>query len=346
MKTPRLLLSTVAAMALTLAGCSGTPGAGPTTGPASGATTPASSTPASTPSAPAFPVTVDNCGTDVTFDAAPTSVFTIGTTALWNLHAAGAGDRVIARAGEFGADLNNAELTKFYADVPIIDPSDPATEAIVGAGPEIVVGYGLFNASKEALAEAGIASVENSDECGGGHGGGGGSGAVTVDMILADIERYGKVFGTSAQAEATVARLQTELDELAAQRPTEQATALIAYYFLGSFGSHGGTNVSNDILDRAGLTNVFADEPGLYIDPSIESVIDSDPDYIVVNYGVEGESFEEARDAFLAEPGVADMRAVKEGKIIGVSQEGLMFHAGAIDGARTLIEGRAAGAPS
>lgn len=91
---------------------------------------------------------------------------------------------------------------------------------------------------------------------------------------------------------------------------------------------------------------MFADEPGLYIDPSIESVIDSDPDYIVVNYGVEGESFEEARDAFLAEPGVADMRAVKEGKIIGVSQEGLMFHAGAIDGARTLIEGRAAGAPS
>ncbi|WP_427870110.1 ABC transporter substrate-binding protein [Leucobacter luti] len=324
---PATALAALASLAL-LAGCTGSPDPGAEQQSSTGDS--------------AYPVTIDNCGEEVTLDAAPSSVFTVGTTALWNLHAAGAGDRVIARSGEFGADLNNDELTEFYADLPIIDPSDPTTEAIVATGTDFVVGYGLFNSSREALADAGIGSIENSDECAGGHSGGGGEGA-SVDAILADIERFGTVFDTRAQADATVAELRSQLDKLATQRPEKEATALIAYYFLGSFGSHGGTNVSTDILDRAGLVNVFADEPGLFIDPSLESVIDSDPDYIIVHYGVEGESFEQARDAFLAEPGVSDMRAVQKGNIIGVPYEGLMFTAGAIDGIRALIDARTEG---
>ena len=321
-------VAALAALAL-LAGCAGSPGADPGADDQRDAS--------------AYPVTVDNCGEEITIDAAPTAVFTVGTTALWNLHAAGAGDRVVARSGEFGSDLNNDQLTAFYADVPIIDPSDPTTEAIISTGTDLVIGYGLFNASAEALAEAGIGVLDNSDECGGGHGGGGAADGVTVDMILADIERFGAVFDTHEKADAAVAQMRSELEALAAQRPDDEATALIAYYFLGSFGSHGGTNVSGDVLHRAGLVNVFADEPGLFIDPSLEAVSDSDPDYVIVNYGIEGESYEEARDAFLAEPGVSDLRAVQEGRIIGVPNQQLTFTAGAIDGIRTLIEGRLAG---
>lgn len=331
MKNSRYISAPVIVLAaLTLlAGCASTPGTDPG--------------PDDQQDASAYPVTVDNCGEEVTIEAAPSAVFTVGTTALWNLQAAGAGDRVIARSGEFDAGLNNDDLTEFYADVPIIDPSDPTTEAIVSSGTDFVIGYGLFNANEDTLAEAGIGALINSDECAGGHVGGGSAGAVTVDQILADIERFGTVFDTQDQADATVADLQTQLDELAAQRPDEEATALIAYYFLGAFGSHGGTNVSNDILNRAGLTNVFADEPGLFIDPTLEAVIDTDPDYILINYGIEGETFEQARDAFLAEPGVSDLRAVQEGRIIGVPNQQLSFTAAAIDGIRTLIDGRQSG---
>lgn len=292
-----------------------------------------------TDDAAAFPLTVDNCGEQVTFPAAPEAILTIGTSAVWNIYAAGGGDRIVARSGEFGAPLGSEELTSFFADTPVVDPSDPTAEAITATGADLVIGYGLFNTTDEALADLGVENLENLGDCG--HDGVQQPPPVTAETMLADIERLGQVLGTADAATQTVETLRAELTEWEERRPVETADAAILYHFAGELGTHGGRNFSADILQRAGLLNVFADQDDLYLNPSRESIIDSDPDYIVVHYGVEGESFEQALDALLAEPGIADLRAIVEGSIIGLPYDALTSTPGALDGVRLLIEGRA-----
>jgi iron complex transport system substrate-binding protein len=275
----------------------------------------------------------------VTLDAAPQKVMTIGVAAVLQLDAAGAGDRIVARAGEFDAGLGEPELDSRYADVTIVDPSDPTAEAIVATGVDLVAGYGFYNVDPTALGDAGITSLTNLPDCG--HDAGETAPTpVTLDLVASDIERWGQVFDTSETANAAAEKLRTEAAELETRRPAETETAALLYYFGGALGSHGATNLTNDLMERAGLTNVYGDQDLLYLDPSRESVIDADPDWIIVNYGVEGDTFEETLAKITAEPGFDQLRAIRENRVIGLSNNQSIATTGSVDGLRTLLDAR------
>ncbi|MFT3887154.1 MAG: ABC transporter substrate-binding protein [Arachnia sp.] len=332
--TPRLLAAGLAL--LTVTACSAPATAPPRTSPT---ITPASS-PASTGTA--YPVTVSDCGTDVTVREAPRKVLTIGVAAVLQLDAAGAGDRIIGRAGEFDAGLGGADMDAKYAAVPIVDPSDPSAEAIVGTGADLVAGYGFYNVDPTTLADAGITSLTNLPDCG--HDAGEAAPTpVTLDLVAEDIERWGRVFDTEETANAAAAELRAQVEELSTRRPAKTETAALLYYFGGALGSHGATNLTNDLMRRAGFENIYGDQNLLYLDPSRESVIDADPDWIILNYGVEGDTFDEALARLTAEPGFAELRALKEGRVIGLPNGQAIATTGAVDGLRTLLEGHEKG---
>lgn len=324
-----------AGLAVLLTGCSAATGAAPAADPPAGVTSAGPPTPSA---AGAFPVTVPNCDTDVTIATDPQRVMTVGTNAVWLLDAAGAGDRIIARSGEFGAELGTPELDAGYADVPIVDPSDPSTEAIVGTGADTVVGYGLFNASSAAL--PGITSLVNLAECG--HDGATGTPPrITVGTVLDDITRLGEAFGTPGPAAATVSELQAELGELAGQVPADGATTVVLYYFGGELGTHGGRNVTDDIINRAGLRNIFADEPQMFLTPNVETILEADPDYVIALYGVNGETQDELVGQLRQQPGLADLPALQHpDRIIPMPYNSLAASPGAVDGVRRLIAAR------
>ncbi|MFT4282653.1 ABC transporter substrate-binding protein [Microbacterium sp.] len=284
-------------------------------------------------------VSVATCDGDATFDAAPTSVVTIGTTAVRNLDSAGAGAAIVARSGEFGASLGTPEVDARYADVPILDPSDPTLEALTGTDADLIVGYGLYNTTDAALADVGMSLLQNLGDCG--HSAEGDeAGGDDLDVVFDDILRLGKVFRTEATAQAAVSALTSRLEELAERAPAGRESAVILYHFGGSLGSHGKGNVSNAILDRAGFDNVFAEEPGMYIDPTVEAVIGADPDWVILSYGAEGETYTEASSRLLAEPGIAQLRAVKDGHVLGIPTELFAPTADAVDGVAALIDAR------
>lgn len=292
--------------------------------------------------ASAYPVTIENCGEDLQIDSEPTSVLTVGTSAISLLDAAGASDRITARAGEFGADLPEG-LAHEPTDAEIVDPSDPAIEAIVGAEADIIVGYGLFNASEEDVAATGIPNVVIDGECS--H-----DAALTektdFDAIFSDVERLATVFGTQDAADERLGELRAELDELsgAAHSQADGETAAVVYYFSdsASLSARGGQGIADDVLARAGFDNVYGDEPSVYLEANIETLLDADPDTIVLAYGLYGESFDDAREHLLAEPGAADLAAVQEGRVIGVPSADLSPDPGALRGLREVLEGTGA----
>ncbi|EPR77514.1 ABC transporter (iron.B12.siderophore.hemin), periplasmic substrate-binding component [Leifsonia rubra CMS 76R] len=319
-----LISATVVAIVLGASGCA-TQGDAATADPATGAN---------------YPLTITNCGNDLTIESEPASILTIGTSALSLLDAAGAADRIVARSGEFGAELPDG-LSVDLAEVPILDPSDPTTEKIVGAQADVVVGYGLFNSTDEDLAATGVTNIVIDGECS--HDAAL-TGSTDFDAIFADIERLASVFGTQDVAAENVAGLRAELDGLDADATAgEPQSAAVVYYFspASTLSARGGQGIANDILARAGLTNVYEAEPSVYLETNVETLLDADPAVIVLAYGLYGEDFETAKALLLSEPGTSDLTAVRNNAVIGVLASDLAPDPDAIRGLRSVIDSTA-----
>ncbi|MGL5826707.1 MAG: ABC transporter substrate-binding protein [Nocardioides sp.] len=289
----------------------------------------------------AYPVTVADCGEELSIDEKPERVLSIGSASVSLLDAAGASDTIAGRAGEFGASLpDNLASPPINAD--IIDPADPSAEAIIGAGVDLVYGYGLFNAKPEALSQAGIETLTVSGECG--------HDATSEDSepigfaaVTDDIRRLGKVFDTGAIAEDNADDLDARVAELAAQagdRSIEDDAAAWLYYFSSAdpLSTYGGASMANAILDGAGLTNAFGGKDDSYLTISVESLLKADPEWLVLSYGLYGDTESEAMEKLLAEPGVSNLTAVRQNRVIMVPGVFSEPSPQAVEGLKLVVE--------
>lgn len=288
-----------------------------------------------------YPVTVDDCGTPVTFDARPASVMTVGTAAVALLDAAGAADVVTARSGEFGAPLP-AGLTDPPADDLVVDPSDPTTEAVLTADPDVVLGYGLFVADPDQVRDAGITLLTVQGDCG--HDAATDAPAeVTLDTVVDDVRRLGQVFATSDVAEPAADALAARIAD-ATREPTGRTAAWL-YYFSSTdtLSGYGGTGLPHALLTAAGLENTFADQQDAYLTVATESLLAAQPDWIVLSHGLYGESVDDARATLLAEPGIGELTAVQEGRIVLVGPDASHPSPASVAGLEALVAGTEAG---
>lgn len=263
-------------------------------------------------------ITVQDCGEQLTLPAAPQRVFTIGTAAVELLDAAGAADRIVARAGEFGAPLPEG-LRQPPPEELVVDPADPATEQIIASGADAVLGYGLFSADAEELQAAGIALLTVQAECG--HDARGQGGGVTPQTVIDDVRRLGAVFGTSAVAEPAADELAARAE--AAGRAPDGRSAAWVYYFSSEdpLAAYGAGGLGGGLLASAGLENAYGEQAESYLTISVESLLERQPEWIVLGYGLYGESEQEARRHFLAEPGVEALTAVQRDRIVMMPAE-------------------------
>jgi iron complex transport system substrate-binding protein len=92
----------------------------------------ATAEPDATPSASAgYPVTVDNCGTEVTLDAAPERIVTIKSSTTELLLALGLGDSIVGAAA-----LDGPVPEEFAADLEVIGDGVPGQEAVLALEPD------------------------------------------------------------------------------------------------------------------------------------------------------------------------------------------------------------------
>jgi len=292
--------------------------------------------------AAAFPLTVTDCSRQVELASSPTTVLTIGVSAASLLHAAGASDRIVGRAGEFGAELPT-ELQVAIGDVAVVDDFDPTLEAIVAADPDLVLGYGLFNTEAADVEAAGITTLTVTGECG--------HAALPADKVelgnfevmLSDIRTYGDIFGTADEAAAAADALEARIEAVKADPPvTDGTTAAGVYFFGGALSVTGAHSMLHDQMTAVGLTDAYADLAEGFAEVSIESLLEADPDVIVLNYGFDGDDFEQARAQLLAQPGAADLAAVKADRIIGLPAVLRGPDPGAVDGLEQLASELAA----
>jgi iron complex transport system substrate-binding protein len=271
--TRRLVLAVPAALTvLALAACGG----------GSDASADPASTAATSGSTAAFqPVTLDNCGTEVTVEAPPERVVAIKSTSIEMLLALGLEDRLVGTAFADGPVPD--EYAAAYDAVPVLSDQVPGQEALLEAQPDFVYAGWESNFSDDgvgeraALQDLGIGTYVSPAAC---KEEGYMPDPLTFDGLFDEIREIASVFGVEDRAEEVVAEQQELLDSVEA--PAQETTAL--WYSSGSDTPYVGAGIGAPqmMMDAAGLTNIFADVHDTWTSAGWEQVVAADPDVIVL----------------------------------------------------------------
>lgn len=261
-----------------------------------------------------FPVTVDNCGTEVTFAEPPERVVTIKSTSTELLLALGVGDRIVAQAFQDGPVP--VQWAEDAADIPLISDSAPGQEAVLEHEPDLILAGWESNLAadtageRETLAALGVNSYVSPAAC---QGGGYQPDPMTFELLFSHFEEAGRILGVPDAAADLVAGQRAELAGVVRLEPG--TTAL----WWSSGGDTpfvgGGIGAPQMVLEAVGLENVAGDLDQTWSPWGWEAIIDADPDvFVLVDSGW---NTAESKIEFLeSSPATAGLTAVQQGRYL------------------------------
>jgi len=264
-----------------------------------------------------YPLTVTNCGVDVTFDAAPRRVVLLKSAAVPYLHGLGVMDRVTARAGQYPKEYYDAATLAELDRIPLLtDRTDTSghlqisKEVVISQQPDLVLGE-VDNLSRDTLSAVDIPLLEEPAMCPNS------TEVPSFEDIYAQFETYGRVFDRTAEADAAVAALKERVAAIRAQVGTASGrTAAVLYPTVGGgvTYAYGTASMAHPQLEAAGLRNVFGDVKERVFEVTLEDLLGRDPDVLILLYG-DGDPAA-VEKALTDLPGAEKLKAVRDGNLM------------------------------
>lgn len=271
---------------------------------------------ASSPSA--FPVTIECCGIETTYDAPPQRAVTMNQAATEIMLALGLETQMVGTAY-----LDDAVLPQYpaaYETVPVLAEEYPSQEILFGVEPDFI--YGSYRSAfddeaagpRAELAELEIHSYLSVASCE--------EAAlrpekVTFATLFDEITDIGRIFGVQDRAEALVDEMQATLDEVAATIGTETEPLRIFWYDseaeAPSVGACCGAPAM--LMEAVGVENVFADAPGSWVNITWEEVVARAPE-VVVLADAEWSTAQEKQELLLNDPTYSSIPAVQNERFV------------------------------
>lgn len=264
--------------------------------------------------ASAYPLTIDNCGTSVTFDGPPERVLAIKSTSIEMMLALGLQEHIIGTAFSDGPAAT--QWAPAAASLPVIDEKVPGQEATLDLEPDLVYAGWESNVTadgagdRDTLASLGVNTLVSPSAC---QEPAYQPNPLTFDDVFGDIAQIGQIFNVSERADELISSLQKRLDDVSPD--SRGLTAL--WYSSGSDTPFVGAGIGAPqmMMDAAGLTNIAAGVPETWSSLSWEAVVDADPDVIVLVDSAWG-STEKKIGVLEANPATAQLAAVREHRYI------------------------------
>jgi iron complex transport system substrate-binding protein len=246
--------------------------------------------PTANPDMSQYPVTIENCGRTLTFDAPPKRVIGLWQPSNELLLALGVHEHVIGFGGMYDAipTVFAPQTESIPALGSIMTLNIPNKEEMIKAHPDLIVTEGLDTFAFDSA--QGFATVTEIEQMGAQIYS---SGSICnfkqsqnsrgTEVVYDDLKTLGRIFGVSSRAEAIVDRLkrreQAVLTAVANQPRVSVAFFngdATAIYILNS-------GIWADLMEKAGGKNVFTgqDVTGI-VSPEVFSRIDAD----VILYGI------------------------------------------------------------
>lgn len=304
-----------------------------------------------------YPLTVENCGQPVTFDAAPQSTVTVGQSATETLYSLGLADRVTGTSVWFNPVLSEyAEVNK---SIDRLADNDPSFESIVNKKPELVavqyewhIGPSGIVATREQFHDLGIptyimpADCDTKDNTTGGDGTR--TAAFSTDSVYKGIRELAQIYDVRAAGETLVTELQDRESaaiELAASLDLpdgisaafwfSSADLEIDPYVAGRKGAPGY------MMDKLGIENVIESDEEW---PTVgwETIARADPTVLVIaemdRRRFPADDIEKKMEFLRTDPVASQMTAVRENRIVVMDAHAMSATMRSIFGLETVAE--------
>lgn len=316
-KTSRHIFGLVLAILLvfSLSACSpATPeAASPSASVSQAAAAPAVSSAQAPASVFPFDLVTDNDAV-VTFTHVPERVLAANPNAGEELMALGLGNKIIATS------YNNAKVAEpfraEYESKPSLTTSNqPSLEAVLALNPDFI--YGRSSAFGEkgiadhaTLAQNKIMSLASIE---------GYKLGADVEDVYQDYYNLGKIFQVEDKANEVVEAMKTRIAAVEKKVSGAQPVKVFNFDMEMEGGAYTpGNNFTSKLIRHAGGVNVFENLEKTWNTVSWESVVEANPDIIVINdYGTT--TLEEKIQQLKTNPALAGLKAVQEENFISVT---------------------------
>lgn len=288
-----------------------------------------------------YPLKIDNCGVELTFEKAPERAVTLGQNSAEILLLLGVEDSMVGTA--FWPSEVLPELAEANAKVKRLSQEIPTLESILAERPDFVaaqlahlMGPESKVAKREDFASLGINSYVSPTLCTANHDTGDVHGARTelwsMNDLYLEIDQLSQIFDVADRGQALIADFKAREAALRARVSDETADLSYAFWFSSPSPEAdaylGGKNGSSGfIADLLGGHNVIQTEVE-WPTVSWEGIMAADPDVIVVGEVALTRGWEldkaENKIAFLkADPAISQLEAVKQGRIVKMDAQAM-----------------------
>ncbi|WP_235040492.1 ABC transporter substrate-binding protein [Vreelandella profundi] len=304
-----------------------------------------------------YPLTLNNCGKQISFSAAPNGTVTIGQSATEILYALGLGDQVLATSVWFTPVL--PQFSELNTAIERIADNDPSFESVVNQRPELVavqyewhVGATGSVGTREQFDDLGIATYIMPADCDTKDNTTGGDGMRTAPFspahIYKGIVELAEIFNVQSAGEALIESLDTrEADAVAAAAQLDLPDNLSAVFWFSSPDNGVAPFVAGQLgapgymMKSLGIHNVIqSDEEWPTVD--WETIARANPDVIVIAH-MDRRRYPaddiDAKRAFLeSDPVTREMQAVQNGHIIEMDAHAMSATMRTLFGLETLSD--------
>jgi iron complex transport system substrate-binding protein len=268
-----------------------------------------------------YPVTVDSCGRQVTFESPPKSALAFETNEIEIMLALGLENEMV------GYWISGVPVGQEYQEkiqniprMSNITWPPPAMELILSYNPDFVFGAWDYNFGEETgvtpekLEQVGVKSYELAESCINV----GVPPTTTLESTYQDIMNIGTIFGKKDRAQALVNEMQANIENVT-QTIGQATTPLRGLYYGGGAEAAftaGKYAMASKMMSAVGASNILSDVEDDWIPAAgWETIIERDPEFIMID-DTPWESAQHRIDTLKSLPQLANITAIREERFI------------------------------
>ncbi|MFJ7978411.1 helical backbone metal receptor [Peribacillus sp. NPDC096379] len=242
----------------------------------------------------------DDLGDKITFDKVPEKVISLQPSNTEILFALGAGEKVVGVT-----DVDN--YPKEAADIESVsDSMNINAEKIIALNPDVIIAYTIGDeATLQPLKDAGIPIFVIAS-------------AATFEDVYGDIQQIAEVMGVKEKGSEIVDTIKNQVAAVIEKTDSinEKKSVYLEISPAPEIYTPGKKTFQQEILAKAGVTNIFEDQEG-WIKVSEEEVIKRNPAVITTTAGF----IEKPEQEIKSRTGWDQLTAVKEDKVYYLNED-------------------------
>ncbi|MBM7045995.1 MULTISPECIES: ABC transporter substrate-binding protein [Rhizobium] len=304
-----------------------------------------------------YPLTVNNCGQQVTFQKAPAKIVSIGQGMTEILLSLGLADKIAGTAVWVGPVL--PQYAEANSKIPRLADNDPSFEAVVGKEPDLVaaefewhVGPQGSVGKREQFSELGINTYIAPTDCVAKVNAAGGDGVrkelFTMDLIYQEIDELAQIFDVRDRGDALIADLKKRQADAVASIAGAQAKNLPIVFWFSSKEVNGDAFIAGKnsapayILKTLGARNVVTTEEEWPL-VGWETIAQANPAVVVIatmdrrRYAADDPNVK--LDFLEKDPVTSQLDAVKSKHFVMMNAQSMNPTIRTIEGIETLAKG-------